>query len=120
MADLLEKYGKYLALAYTSALNDSKKSTDPVTNAYTNGSPFSFNYAVDYFETADERGVDVDNILAAGTLYYIRTLADDLGILRVADAVLMRRTSGMLDTPPGAPASRPSSYYKLRDEYTTA
>ena len=120
MADILEKYGEYLALAYTSALKEIKKSDDPVTNVYQNGSPFSFNYAVDYFETADEQGVDVENILAAGTLYYIKTLADDLGILRVADAVLMRWTSGMLDIPQGATASKLYSYYKLRDEYTTA
>lgn len=119
MADILEKYGEYLALAYTSALKDSRRSDDPVTNVYQNGSPFSFNYAVDYFETADEQGVDVENILAAGTLYYIKTLADDLGILRVADAVLMRWTSGMLDIPQGATASKLYSYYKLRDEYTT-
>jgi hypothetical protein len=120
MAELLEKYGEYLALAYTSALKDVKKSDDPVTNVYQNGSPFSFNYSVDYFETADEQGVDVENILAAGTLYYIKTLADDLGILRVADAVLMRWTSGMLDIPQGATASKLYSYYKLREEYTTA
>lgn len=120
MADILEKYGEYLALAYTSALKEVKKSDDPVTNVYQNGSPFSFNYVVDYFETADEQGVDVENILAAGTLYYIKTLADDLGILRVADAVLMRWTSGMLDIPQGATASKLYSYYKLRDEYTTA
>lgn len=119
MADILEKYGEYLALAYTSALKEVKKTDDPVTNVYQNGSPFSFSYAVDYFETADEQGVDVENILAAGTLYYIKTLADDLGILRVADAVLMRWTSGMLDIPQGATASKLYSYYKLRDEYTT-
>jgi hypothetical protein len=119
MAELLEKYGEYLALAYTSALKDVKKSDDPVTNVYQGGSPFSFNYAVDYFETADEQGVDVENVLAAGTLYYIKTLADDLGILRVADAVLMRWTSGMLDIPQGATASKLYSYYKLREEYTT-
>ena len=120
MADILEKYGEYLALAYTSALQEVKKSDDPVTNVYQNGSPFSFNYSVDYFETADEQGVDVENILAAGTLYYVKTLADDLGILRVADAVLMRWTSGMLDIPQGATSSKLYSYYKLRDEYTTA
>ena len=120
MAEILEKYGEYLALAYTSALKEIKKSDDPVTNVYQNGSPFSFNYAVDYFETADEQGVDVENILAAGTLYYIKTLADDLGILRVADAVLMRWTGGMLDIPQGSTSSKLYSYYKLRDEYTTA
>ena len=120
MAEILEKYGEYLALAYSSALKEAKKSEDPVTNVYQNGSPFSFNYVVDYFETADEQGIDVENILAAGTLYYIKTLADDLGILRVADAVLMRWTAGMLDIPQGSTASKLYSYYKLRDEYTTA
>lgn len=119
MADVLEKYGEYLALAYTNALKEVKKSDDPVTNVYQNGSPFSFNYSVDYFETADEQGIDVENILAAGTLYYIKTLADDLGILRVADAVLMRWTGGMLDIPQGSTASKLYSYYKLRDDYTT-
>lgn len=120
MADLLEKYSEYLALAYTNALKEAKNSDDPVTNVYQNGSPFSFNYTVDYFETADEQGIDAENILAAGTLYYLKTLADDLGILRVADAVLMRWTSGMLDIPQGSTASKLYSYYKLRDEYTTA
>jgi hypothetical protein len=120
MADILEKYNEYLALAYNSALKEVKKSDDPVTNVFQNGSPFSFNYVVDYFDTAEEQGIDVENILAAGTLYYIKTLADDLGILRVADAVLMRWTSGMLDIPQGTTASKLYSYYKLRDEYTTA
>lgn len=120
MPDLLEKYDEYLALAYTSALKEVTKSDDPVTNVYQNGSAYSFNYVVDYFETADEQGIDVENILAAGTLYYIKTLADDLGILRVADAVLMRWTQGMLDIPQGSTATKLYSYYKLRDEYTTA
>jgi hypothetical protein len=120
MKDILEQYDEFLALAYSNALKESKKTGDPVTNVYQNGSPFSFNYEVDYFETADEQGVDVENILAAGTLYYIKTLADDLGILRVADAVLMRWTSGMLDVPQGSTASKLYSYYKLRDNYTTA
>lgn len=120
MAEILEKYGEYLALAYTNALKEVKTSDDPVTNVYQNGSPFSFNYVVDYFETAEEQGIDVENILAAGTLYYIKTLADDLGILRVADAVLMRWSGGMLDIPQGDTASKLYSYYKLRDEYSTA
>ena len=119
MADILEKYGEYLALAYDNALKQASKSDDPVTNVYQNGSPYSFNYVVDYFETADEQGIDVENILAAGTLYYLKTLADDLGILRVADAVLMRWTAGMLDIPQGQTASRLYSYYKLRDGYAT-
>lgn len=120
MEAVLEKYGEYLALAYTNALKEIKKSDDPVTNVYQNGSPFAFNYVVDYFDTAEEQGVDAENILAAGTLYYVKTLADDLGILRVADAVLMRWTGGMLDIPQGSTASKLYSYYKLRDEYTTA
>ncbi|ELR72564.1 hypothetical protein C900_01238 [Fulvivirga imtechensis AK7] len=119
MADVLEKYSEYLALAYTNALKQAKKSDDPVTNVYQNGSPFAFNYVVDYFETADEQGIDAENILAAGTLYYLKTLADDLGILRVADAVLMRWTAGMLDIPQGSTASKLYSYYKLRDDYAT-
>lgn len=119
MADILEKYSEYLALAYTDALKKAKKSDDPVTNVYQNGTPYSFNYVVDYFETADEQGVDAENILAAGTLYYLKTLADDLGILRVADAVLMRWTAGMLDIPQGSTASKLYSYYKLRDDYAT-
>ena len=92
MEAVLEKYGEYLALAYTNALKEVKKSDDPVTKVYQNGSPFSFNYVVDYFDTAEEQGVDAENVLAAGTLYYVKTLADDLGILRIADAVLMRWT----------------------------
>lgn len=120
MADILEKYSEYLALAYTNALKEAKKSDDPVTNVYQNGSPYSFNYVVDYFETADEQGVDAENILAAGTLFYLKTLADDLGILRTTDAVLMRWTAGMLDIPQGSTASKLYSYYKLRDDYATA
>lgn len=119
MPDILEKYDEYLALAYNHALNKAKNAGDPVTNVYQNGSPYAFNYVVDYFETADEQGIDAENILAAGTLYYLKTLADDLGILRVADAVLMRWTAGMLDIPQGSTASKLYSYYKLRDEYTT-
>ncbi|ERM80828.1 hypothetical protein P872_12195 [Rhodonellum psychrophilum GCM71 = DSM 17998] len=120
MKDVLEQYDEFLALAYTDALKKSIKTDDPVTNVFQNGSPYSFNYVVDYFETADEQGVDVENILAAGTLYYIKTLADDLGIMRVADAVLMRWTSGMLDIPQGNTANKLYSYYKMRDAYASA
>lgn len=120
MADILEKFDEYLVLAYSQAIEKSKNAGDPVTNVFQNGSADSFNYAVDYFETADGQGIDVENVLAAGTLYYIKTLADDLGILRVADAVLMRWTAGMLDIPQGDTSTKLYRYYKLRDERTTA
>ncbi len=114
----MNNYLAPLIQAHMQALGNTTATNDPLTNALIAGGVDQFDYAVEYFENAEEQGVDPENILAAGTLYYIKTLADDLGILRVTDAVIMRWTSGMLDIPQGGTASALYRYFKLGENRT--
>ena len=92
---------------------------DPISNLYSNSYDSEWDYMVDTFETIEEQGVDKENIYAAAALFYIKTLGDDLGIFRIADAIILAWTQGRLDIPQGETSSRLYRYYKLREERTS-
>lgn len=115
-----EKYDEYFANAYAYAAKLGTSESDPVKNIFSDVQVDFFDFKVDYFETVEEQSIDRQNILAAAVLFYNKVLADDLGILRITDAIIMAWTQGKLDIPQGETATKLYRYYKLRKERTTA
>lgn len=97
-----------------SRLDSSNR--DPIKNVFQGGNN-NFDYQVDYFDDygSASESVNQENIKAAGTLYYIMVLADQLGILKVADQVLLSWTSGSLDIPLGETATRLYNFFQLKN-----
>lgn len=114
------EYDEYLALAYSHARKLSGGLNDPLKNLYSDVSVDTFDYKVDYFETIEEQSIDRANIMGAAVLFYTKVLSDDLGLLRIADAIIMAWTQGKLDIPHGETATKLYRYYKLRKERMTA
>ena len=114
------KYDEYLALAYSHARRLSSTGNDPVKNLFSDVAVDTFDYKVDYFETIEEQSIDRTHILGAAVLFYTKVLSDDMGLLRIADAIIMAWTQGKLDIPHGETATRLYRYYKLRKERMTA
>ena len=114
-----QKFDEALFYAYAQAIKKSSNGEDPISNLYSNTYDSEWDYSVDTFETIEEQGVDKENIYAAAALFYIKTLGDDLGIFRVADAIILAWTQGRLDIPQGETSSKLYRYYKLREERTT-
>lgn len=115
-----EKFDEYFANAYAYAAKLGSSESDPVKNIFSDVQVDFFDFKVDYFETVEEQSIDRQNILAAAVLFYNKVLADDLGILRITDAIIMAWTQGKLDIPQGETATKLYRYYKLRKERTTA
>jgi hypothetical protein len=115
-----EKFDEYFANAYAYAAKLGTSEGDPVKNIFSDVQVDFFDFKVDYFETVEEQSIDRQNILAAAVLFYNKVLADDLGILRISDAIIMAWTQGKLDIPQGETATKLYRYYKLRKERTTA
>jgi hypothetical protein len=115
-----EKFDEYFANAYAHAAKLGTSEGDPVKNIFSDVQVDFFDFKVDYFETVEEQAIDRQNLLAAAVLFYNKVLADDLGILRIADAIIMAWTQGKLDIPQGETATKLYRYYKLRKERTTA
>jgi uncharacterized protein YoxC len=115
-----EKFDEYFANAYAHAAKLGTSEGDPVKNIFSDVQVDFFDFKVDYFETVEEQAIDRQNLLAAAVLFYNKVLADDLGILRITDAIIMAWTQGKLDIPQGETATKLYRYYKLRKERTTA
>jgi hypothetical protein len=114
-----DKYDEYFANAYAYASKMQGDAGDPIKNVYSDVQVDNFDFEVDYFDTVEQQTIDRQNIKAAAVLFYNKILADDLGVLRVADAVIMAWTQGRLDIPQGETATKLYRYYKLRKERTT-
>ena len=100
-----DKFDEALFYAYAQTVKKigpgGGSNEDPISNLYSNSYDSEWDYMVDTFETIEEQGVDKENIYAAAALFYIKTLGDDLGIFRIADAIILAWTQGRLDIPQG-------------------
>jgi hypothetical protein len=112
-------YDDYFLLAYNEARKLSTSADDPLDTARTRGAEISWNFTVDTFETTESQGVIPDNIRAAGALDYIYYLGDIMHIFNVANALVLRWASGMLDVPDGITATNLYRFHKRRIERST-
>ncbi len=114
-----QKLDEALFYAYAQAVRLANKGEDPISNLYANNYDSEWDYSVDTFDSIEEQGVDKENIYAAAALFYINMLGDQMGIFKIADAIILAWTQGRLDIPQGEASSKLYRYYKLREERTT-
>lgn len=112
-------YDEYFILAYNEALKLSAVADDPIDTARVKGGQVTWNFQVDSFDAVDRQGVIPTNIKAAGALDYVYTIGELMRVFDVANALVLRWASGMLDIPEGATASALYRFHKLRNERNT-
>ena len=113
-------YDDYFVLAYNEARKQSTDSDDPLDTARTRGSEISWDFTVDTFETIEEQGVLPSNIKAAGALDYIYQIGDRMQVFNVANALVLRWASGILDITEGKTGTELYRFHKRRSERSTA
>jgi hypothetical protein len=114
------EYDEYFLLAYNEALKMSTVTDDPIDGARTKGGELNWNFAVDSFDSVNYQGIIPSNIKAAGALDYIYTLGEEMRVFDVANALVLRWASGMLDIPEGKTAAALYRFHKLRNERNTS
>jgi hypothetical protein len=112
-------YDEYFLLAYHEAKKVSGVSEDPIEQARTRNTEIFWNFTVDNFEATDEQGVIPHNILAAGALDYVYCIGDQMQVFNVANALVLRWASGMLDIPDGKTATDLYRFHKMRPDRST-
>lgn len=112
-------YDEYFILAFNEASRMSKVADDPIDTARVKGGQVTWNFQVDSFDAVDRQGVIPTNIKAAGALDYVYTIGEVMRVFDVANALVLRWASGMLDIPEGATASALYRFHKLRNERNT-
>lgn len=112
-------YDEYFALAYSEALKARTVADDPIDIARIKGGEVTWNFRVDTFESTEAQGVISENILAAGALDYIYYIGERMQVFNVANALVLRWASGVLDVPSGPTAATLYRYHKLRSERST-
>lgn len=113
-------YDEYFILAYNEALKMSAAADDPIDTARIKGGEVAWNFVVDTFESVDRQGVIPSNIKAAGALDYLYYIGEGMRVFDVANALVLRWASGMLDIPEGKTAAALYRFHKLRNERNTA
>ena len=113
-------YDKYFVLAYNEAIKRSEVADDPIDTARMKGGEVTWNFVVDSFDAVDRQGVISDNIKAAGALDYLYYIGEGMRVFDVANALVLRWASGMLDIPEGKTAGMLYRYHKLRNERNSA
>src|SRR5919199_457942 len=112
-------YDKYFILAYSEALKMSAVTDDPIDTARIKGGEVTWNFQVDSFDALDRQGVIPANIKAAGALDYVYTIGEVMRVFDVANAIVLRWASGILDIPEGKTASALNLSQKIRNERNT-
>jgi hypothetical protein len=105
----------FLAVAYSQAGDGTDSASDPIVLAGAPGTFEPWNFKVERFETAEQQGVAGDNILAAGALDYVFNFDKLMGVFRLADALVLRWASGLLDIVSTDTSNKLYSYWKMRD-----
>ena len=113
-------FDEYFAIAYQQARSTGKGGTsDPIDAVHLKGVVPDWNFKIDSFDTTEEQGVVPTNILAAGALDYVHNLGERLGLFRLADMVVLKWGSGVIDLDPGDTSAKLYRYWKLRSERTS-
>ena len=114
-----EGYDEYFALAYHEAQTGGSSTDDPIDLVYSKGSQSTWDFSVNRFDSVETQGITKNNILAAGALDYIYYVGEVMRVFDVANALVLRWASGLLDIPDGTTASALYRFHKRRDERST-
>jgi hypothetical protein len=109
-------YDEYFALAYEKSSTGRDGKSDPILLSRPQGFVSPWDFEVDTFDTADEQGVIVENILAAGALDYVYYLGEVLGVYRLADALVLNWAAGTLDIADTDTSQKLYRYWKVRED----
>ncbi|NET56051.1 MAG: hypothetical protein F6K47_07725 [Symploca sp. SIO2E6] len=113
-------YDKYFVLAYNYAQTGASDSEDPIDLIYSSKDfENTWDFSVDRFESIETQGITKNNILAAGALDYIYCVGEVMRVFDVANALVLRWASGLLDIPDGDTASALYRFHKRRSERST-
>jgi hypothetical protein len=110
------KYDEFFALAYNYALGVASGDQDPLSLKYRSDQIANWDFSVEQFDSVEAQGIVRENILAAGALYYIYEFGENLGMYRLADALVLRWASGALDLAEGTATTRLYQFWKRRDD----
>ena len=113
------QFDEYFALAYSRAQNQGTETDDPINAIYGNGNPSQWNFNVNTFDSIERQGIESENILAAGALDYIYCVGEQMHVFDVANALVLRWASGMLDIPDGTTAASLYTLHKKRETRST-
>ncbi|NEP02455.1 MAG: hypothetical protein F6K58_28170 [Symploca sp. SIO2E9] len=113
-------YDKYFILAYNEAQTGASDSEDPIDLIYSSKEfENTWDFSVDRFESVETQGITKSNILAAGALDYVYCVGEVMRVFDVANALVLRWASGLLDIPTGTTASLLYRFHKRRNERST-
>ncbi len=113
-------YDEYFILAYNDAQTGTSDSEDPIDLIYASKDfENTWDFSVDRFESIETEGITINNILAAGALDYIYCVGEVMRVFDVANALVLRWASGLLDIPDGETASALYRFHKRRSERST-
>ena len=112
-------YDEYFALAYSDASQSGSTTQDPIDLVYRRGSQSTWDFTVDRFESVEKQSVSRNNIMAAGVLDYNYYIGEVMRVFDVANALVLRWASGLLDIPTGTTASALYRFHKRRLERST-
>lgn len=109
-------YDEYFALALDYAYNVESGGEDPIDQIRNKGSESSWDFSVNTFEEIEEQGVTPKNILAAGALYYVYVLGEQLNMFKLANSLILKWANGQIDITDAATESKLYRFYKLNEE----
>ncbi|NER46629.1 MAG: hypothetical protein F6J92_08025 [Symploca sp. SIO1A3] len=113
-------YDKYFILAYNYAQTGASDSEDPIDLVYSSKEfENTWDFSVDRFESIENERISKNNILAAGALDYIYCVGEVMQVFDIANALVLRWASGLLDIPDGDTASALYRFHKRRSERST-
>ncbi|MFW5774745.1 MAG: hypothetical protein ACOCW2_00525 [Chitinivibrionales bacterium] len=116
------KYDEHFFAAYDHALRVGSGQLDPLDATQGEGAedPELWDFSVATFDDIEEKGIVPENIRAAGAIDYIYELGERLGIFRIVDALVLNWASGAIDVVEGPAAAKLYTYWKRKDDRSTA
>jgi uncharacterized protein YeeX (DUF496 family) len=114
------EYDEFFALAYTEALKIAQGGEDPIDALRNNGNVSEWDFTFDNDTSETNNFIIKENIKAAGALFNLYLLGDQLHLFALTDAVILKWWNGIIDVPKGEINNKMYRFYKLRSERNTA
>lgn len=113
------EHNDFFSFAYAEANKVSKGGEDPIDALRNNGSVSEWDFTFDSNESETGNIIIKENIKAAGALYNLYLLGDQLNMFALTDNVILKWWNGAIDVPKGDLSNKMYRFYKLRSERNT-
>lgn len=110
------EHNEFFALAYAEAIKVSQGGGDPIDALRNNGNVSEWDFTFDSDDSQTDNVIIKENIKAAGALYNLFLLGDQLHMFALTDSVILKWWNGEIDVPKGDISNKMYRYYKLRSE----